>query len=291
MTQNKLCATSTTGIGFSLTINGILCKGVFTACYRYTHEGVDINTLTVGGKKIEICNGGGSRKTYEISIYDFKLKEKQPKNLSFTGPYYDLSNLGNEFKTKLIKVIQEKPELLTDEFKKTFMPIKEELNESPFDSEKYFNEIPKESLINTNTLRTFLSDPKNNLKDLYVDKGDDKYKKALSIYVNQKPDADSYSIRNSYDYICVNANNGELLFSSATGHNVEKMAKLLKLDARSIRSINVVGVFTIDSSMHQIKISNNQFNELISMLKTGFGAYAKSVSDFYKDRHYSGTID
>jgi hypothetical protein len=116
----RLYATSKYSIGFSATINGKSVKGSFGPTRQYTCEGVDINELTVDGKRITICSGGGSHRTYEISIGPFKQKEKQPKDLRFTGPYYDLSDLGNQFKTKLVRVVGEKPELLTDEFKKTF---------------------------------------------------------------------------------------------------------------------------------------------------------------------------
>ena len=119
-TRDKVYATMQNSIEFTCIINNKSVKGYFSKTRQYTCDGVDINELNVDGKKIKICNGGGSYRTYEISIGAFPKKEKQPKNLSFTGPYYDISNLGNQFKNQLQKLIIEKPELLTDEFKTVF---------------------------------------------------------------------------------------------------------------------------------------------------------------------------
>lgn len=118
--SQRLYATKTAGLSFSVKINDIITKGIFRKKFRYTYEGVDINELQVNGKYITICDGGGSYRSFEINVGSFEEKEKQPKNLAFTGPYFDISHLGSEFKRQLTNIVENKPELLTPEFKETF---------------------------------------------------------------------------------------------------------------------------------------------------------------------------
>jgi hypothetical protein len=118
--EGSLYATNKNKIPFEVVINGVKASGYLAPKYRYTYEGVDINELLVNGKRVEITSGGGNYRSYELSLGKFKEKEKQPKNLQFTGPYYELSDLGTKFKTKLLDIINNKPELLTEDFKKVF---------------------------------------------------------------------------------------------------------------------------------------------------------------------------
>jgi hypothetical protein len=118
--NGNLFATSTKKISFEVVINGVKASGYLAPKFTYTHQGVDINELLVNGKGVEISSGGGTNRSYELDLGSFKEKEKQPKNLQFTGPYYELSDLGSKFKTKLINIINNKPELLTEDFKKVF---------------------------------------------------------------------------------------------------------------------------------------------------------------------------
>jgi hypothetical protein len=118
--EGSLFATSKNKIPFDVVINGVKASGKFGPKFTYTHQGVDVNELLVNGKKIEITSSGGTSRSYELDLGGFKEKEKQPKNLQFTGPYYELSDLGTKFKTKLLDIINNKPELLTEDFKKVF---------------------------------------------------------------------------------------------------------------------------------------------------------------------------
>ena len=139
LVTNSVYATMKHGIKFTAKINGIPVTGYLEAKYEYTHRGMDIDELEVGGKRIRIANGGGSYRSYAVSIGRLKEKEKQPKNLSFTGPYYDVSNIGNEFKQSLMDVVTNHPEWLTDEFKRTFLKsesMSENLDPSEENSEQ-----------------------------------------------------------------------------------------------------------------------------------------------------------
>ena len=96
----SLFATDKRPIEFTIDINGITALGYLQPFSEYTHRGVDINELKVNNNRVTIANGGGGHRTYELAIHNIPQKQKQPKNLRFTGPYYDLSFIGAEFKKK-----------------------------------------------------------------------------------------------------------------------------------------------------------------------------------------------
>lgn len=108
------------GFKFSLIINGVESAGFWRPTFKYTPGGVDTNEVIVNDKRIKIFDGGGSYRTYEVSGEPI-LKEKQPKNLSFTGRYYDTKNLGpilvNKIKEGLKNNLKGK---LSQEFLDTF---------------------------------------------------------------------------------------------------------------------------------------------------------------------------
>lgn len=71
---------------------------------------------------IKIFNGGGNARSYEISSTPIK-REKQPKDLRFTGPYYDTTPMGQDFIKKIREGLNGQTSTgatLTDEFKKYF---------------------------------------------------------------------------------------------------------------------------------------------------------------------------
>ena len=120
--------TSKQSIGFQANINGIPIRGYWSPIREYTHDGVELNEIEINDgskypKLIRIFNGGGSAKTYEIySRSAIKLKEKQPKNLQFTGRNYDISGLKDVFKQKMKEIEEGKHnDILSEEFKKHFL--------------------------------------------------------------------------------------------------------------------------------------------------------------------------
>jgi len=118
--NKKVYATMKSGLGYSVKINGVEADGFFSPIWEYAAKGIDTNELWVNDKKITITVKGGGHRTYPIAIWDLPEKEKQPKNLSFTGPYHDTSKIGTEFKKQLLNIIETHPDWLSDEFKETF---------------------------------------------------------------------------------------------------------------------------------------------------------------------------
>jgi len=98
--------TQETGIEFSITINGISAKGYWIPSHgRYVSGGVDINDLRANDRSIiPIFDGGGNRRTYEISAHLEKAL-KQPKDMSFTGPTLSIDNLKGIFVNKIKNAI------------------------------------------------------------------------------------------------------------------------------------------------------------------------------------------
>lgn len=109
------------GLEFDIEINGVGAKGFWTPTGQYCPNGVDIDELILNsGKRISIFQNGGTRRKYEMNGCPVK-KDKQPKNLSFTGEYYSTLNLGTTFKNKIKEVLtQENKATLTDEFINVF---------------------------------------------------------------------------------------------------------------------------------------------------------------------------
>ncbi len=116
--DKKSYETSQTGIEFSIQINGKTAKGFWTPSHgRYVNDGVDINDLKdQNNKRFNIFDGGGNRRTYEISAH-LKPSEKQPKNLQFTGRTLSIDNLKTVFVDKIKKAFEnpeQEPKLSKD---------------------------------------------------------------------------------------------------------------------------------------------------------------------------------
>lgn len=94
--------TDKSGLGFTVEINGKKATGIWRSkSGGYNHDGMDIDELKTGEySRIKIFNGGGSAKSYEITSSPV-LKEKQPKDLRFTGKYYDTAPMGIDFVNKI----------------------------------------------------------------------------------------------------------------------------------------------------------------------------------------------
>jgi len=98
--------TDNRGIEFQLEINGQKAKGTWTPYFQYNPRGVDINELriedgTTWGKRLPIFDGGGGHRTYEIASGELKPNPKQPKDLRWTGKYYDTAQLKDVFVKKI----------------------------------------------------------------------------------------------------------------------------------------------------------------------------------------------
>ena len=80
----KTFETDERSISFVVEINGARAKGFWTPTRRYTAQGVDVNTLypddgnygRSNGVGIDIFEGGGSYRTYELSTGALKPNEK-----------------------------------------------------------------------------------------------------------------------------------------------------------------------------------------------------------------------
>lgn len=94
--------TDKSGLEFTVEINGKKATGIWRSkSGGYNHDGMDIDELKTGEySRIRIFNGGGSAKSYEISSVPV-LSAKQPKNLRFTGRYYDTAPMGIDFVNKI----------------------------------------------------------------------------------------------------------------------------------------------------------------------------------------------
>jgi hypothetical protein len=115
---DRVYATKKSGVGFTCVINGKSVTGVFQSISGdYVYRGMDIDQVKVEGKTVQLCvvESGGYR-YYEIAIQSaLPEKEKQPKNLSFTGPYYDTSIIGKKFAERILRAYEKN--LLSVEFK------------------------------------------------------------------------------------------------------------------------------------------------------------------------------
>ena len=94
--------TDKSGLEFTVEINGKKATGFWTPTGGgYNPVGVDVNELSISQYgRITIFDGGGTRRSYEISSAPVK-KEKQPKDLWFTGKYYDTAPMGQDFIKKI----------------------------------------------------------------------------------------------------------------------------------------------------------------------------------------------
>jgi len=105
--DKKAYTTQSKGLEFSVKINGKEAKGFWKPRARYISDGVDVNELQGNdGSRFKIFKSGGTNKAYEISA-NLKELEKQPKDLSFTGPILDVSGLKGEFVSKITNAISQ----------------------------------------------------------------------------------------------------------------------------------------------------------------------------------------
>lgn len=112
----KSYETDQSGIEFEVEINGKKATGFWQAKNQYNSQGVDIDELKIGQyERIRIFDGGGSRKSYEISG-SLSLADKQPKDLRFTGRTLSISNL----KASFVNKIKNPTVPFTKEFKEYF---------------------------------------------------------------------------------------------------------------------------------------------------------------------------
>lgn len=120
--DKKVYTTQTKGIEFEIKINGKSAKGIWQKRYSRIADGVDINELQgENGRRFYIFGTGGTQRSYPLRS-NIKELDKQPKDLRFTGPYLDISNLKKVFIDKITQAI-EKPnpaEGLTKEFLEYF---------------------------------------------------------------------------------------------------------------------------------------------------------------------------
>lgn len=120
--DKKAYTTQRQGIKFSVKINDQTATGIWVPKYGDITNGVDVNELEGSDRKrFYIFSSGGSSRSFPISARLEEL-DRQPKNLSFTGPYLDVSKLKDVFISKITQAI-EKPteeEKLTPEFLEYF---------------------------------------------------------------------------------------------------------------------------------------------------------------------------
>ena len=119
---DRVYATFKGALEVHATINSIPVIVYFHQVYGYIHDGADLNEVIIKStnEKVRICSSGGTHKTYEITTGSFPKKDKQPKNLSFTGPYYETSFLKERLTSELNRILLNCPEKFSPEFIKTF---------------------------------------------------------------------------------------------------------------------------------------------------------------------------
>lgn len=106
--DKKAYTTQRQGIKFSVKINNQTATGIWVPKYGDISNGVDVNELEGSDRKrFYIFSSGGSSRSFPISVQLEEL-DKQPKDLSFTGPYLDISKLKDAFISKITQAI-EKP--------------------------------------------------------------------------------------------------------------------------------------------------------------------------------------
>lgn len=110
------------GIEFKVEINGKSATEYWVPVGDYPLRfGLDVNELRPpNGKRLDIFIGGGTHKSYELHAYP-TVKDKQPKDLRFTGQRLDISPLKAEFKRKVgLAIGGNYPVLLSKEFLEYF---------------------------------------------------------------------------------------------------------------------------------------------------------------------------
>lgn len=104
--DKKAYATQSKGIEFEIKINGKSAKGIWQKRYSGITDGVDINELQgQNGRRFYIFASGGTQRSYPLRA-DIKELDRQPKDLRFTGPYLDISNLKKVFIDKITQAIE-----------------------------------------------------------------------------------------------------------------------------------------------------------------------------------------
>lgn len=185
--------TDKSGLEFTVEINGKKATGFWKPKYSYNPDGMDIDELMVGEYgRIKIFNGGGSHKSYEISSAPVK-KEKQPKDLRFTGEYYNTVPMGQDFIKKIREGLNGPTKTgatLTPEFLKYFgleiktdkqdisINTKIDIKESITDSLSYLKtfsqpEVLVENLNGNNLIKIKTSTILNKFEEILINKLDE----------------------------------------------------------------------------------------------------------------------
>lgn len=119
--DKKAYTTQKQGIKFSVKINNQTATGIWVPKFGDITNGVDVNELEGKNGRFYIFSSGGTSKSFPISAQLEEL-DRQPKDLSFTGPYLDLSKLKDAFVDKITQAIEKpsKEEQLSPEFLEYF---------------------------------------------------------------------------------------------------------------------------------------------------------------------------
>ncbi len=119
--DKKAYTTQKQGIKFSVRINNQTATGIWVPKFGDIASGVDVNELQGKKGRFYIFSSGGTSKSFPISTQLEEL-DRQPKDLSFTGPYLDINKLKDVFIDKITQAM-EKPteeEQLSPEFLEYF---------------------------------------------------------------------------------------------------------------------------------------------------------------------------
>ena len=119
--DKKAYTTQKQGIKFSVKINNQTATGIWVPKFGDRASGVDVNELQGKKGRFYIFSSGGTSKSFPISA-ELEELDRQPKNLSFTGPYLDIDKLKDVFIDKITQAM-EKPteeEQLSPEFLEYF---------------------------------------------------------------------------------------------------------------------------------------------------------------------------
>ena len=119
--DKKAYTTQKQGIKFSVKINNQTATGIWVPKFGDITSGVDVNELEGKNGRFYIFSSGGSSKSFPISAQLEEL-DRQPKDLSFTGPYLDISKLKDVFIDKITQAMEKpsKEEQLSPEFLEYF---------------------------------------------------------------------------------------------------------------------------------------------------------------------------
>jgi len=119
--DKKTCEADGDTIQFTVKINGVKAWGRWRpySCGNLVN-GVWVNDLLVGSDEYVGIFTKDKTRNIRAEEQMFLPLSKQPKNLSFTGRWYDTSFLGKVFTDAITKAVESNSPLLTDSFKETF---------------------------------------------------------------------------------------------------------------------------------------------------------------------------